>query len=164
MYCNGSQKTSHRVKNNSHATRLRLMSYYHFQHCIYLHTVVESVRGGLAWSSAWMNNTKTPRQEASLETPTPSRSMATVLFMVPCIHNKHWSSERFVFHQKIKNKWIKRRKKKRRRRRMFGLVAKESFFPMVRRLYSNCCTTACNVALNIYVPWLDWLKIKMKSF
>ena len=30
LYCNRSQKTSQRVKNNSHATRLRLVSYFLF--------------------------------------------------------------------------------------------------------------------------------------
>ena len=46
MYCNRSQKTSQRVKNNSYATRLRLVSYFLFftrYHVIcdlleYLHT------------------------------------------------------------------------------------------------------------------------------
>ena len=30
VYCNRSQKTSQRVKNNSHATRLRIVSYFLF--------------------------------------------------------------------------------------------------------------------------------------
>ena len=30
VYCNRSQKTSQRVKNNSHATRLRLVSYFFY--------------------------------------------------------------------------------------------------------------------------------------
>ena len=33
MYCNRSQKTSQRVRNNSHATRLRLVSYFLFFLC-----------------------------------------------------------------------------------------------------------------------------------
>ena len=39
VYCNRSQKTSQRVKNNSHATRLRLVSYFF----VSLHAVTSSV-------------------------------------------------------------------------------------------------------------------------
>ena len=35
MYCNRSQKTSQRVKNNSHATRICLVSYFLF-FCLYI--------------------------------------------------------------------------------------------------------------------------------
>ena len=37
VYCNRSQKTSQRVKNNSHATRLRLVSYFFVLYTLWRH-------------------------------------------------------------------------------------------------------------------------------
>ena len=37
VYCNRSQKTSQRVKNNSHATRLRLVSYFFVLYTLWHH-------------------------------------------------------------------------------------------------------------------------------